>query len=129
MQVKCFEDFLRINSFQVFPWSRALWQARSEQFHGTAIWSCNRQRLKEFLFSAPLLPFKYLLYHRKSSDFEWETVEDLQGKTVGVTQDYAYGARLEEAHERGLIELDVTTSDESNLRKLVKGRVDLVPIE
>ena len=115
--------------FVFLPWSRALWQARSDQFHGTAIWSCTSERLKNFLFSAPILPFRYSLYYRKSNDFDWEAIEDLEGTTIGLTQDYGYGERLEKAIDEGLVEIEMTTSDESNLRKLAKGRVDLVPMD
>ena len=62
-------------------------------------------------------------------DFDWEDVKDLESYRIGLTQDYNYGEEFEEAVAAGTISADVTTSDDSNFRKLAAGRIDLFPME
>jgi len=103
--------------------------AKTKGYHGTAIWSCTPERQKSFLFSQPILPFRYVFYYRSADSFDWQNIADLKGKTIGLTQDYAYGNALKKAARKGIVKTDMTTSDESNFRKLVVGRIDLFPID
>lgn len=115
--------------FDYLPWSRALMLANTSAYHGTAIWSCTQSRTRRFKFSEPILPFRYVFYHRASEPFDWQNVQDLEGKMIGLTQDYAYGTDLKKAARKGIVKTDTTTSDEANFRKLVVGRIDLFPMD
>lgn len=115
--------------YTFLPWSRALAVARQGSVDGSAAWSCTDDRARAFHFSDPLLPLHYVFFHRKDLNFHWQALEDLRGLTVGVTQDYAYGPQLATAQALGLVRTDTTASDESNLRKLLAGRIDLFPLD
>ncbi|WP_083797640.1 substrate-binding periplasmic protein [Marinobacter algicola] len=116
-------------SYGFFPWSRARLLAQKGRWNGSVAWTCRRQLLKHFHFSDPIVAHNYALFHRTSMDFDWDNVKDLESYRVGLTQDYNYGEEFEEAVAAGTISADVTTSDESNFRKLAAGRIDLFPME
>ena len=116
-------------SYGFFPWSRARLLAEKGRWDGSVAWTCRRKLLKHFHFSDPIVAHNYALFHRTSMDFDWEDVKDLESYRIGLTQDYNYGEEFEEAVAAGTISADVTTSDESNFRKLAAGRIDLFPME
>lgn len=115
--------------FTFFPWSRALALVKTRAYHSSAVWSCTRERSRDFLYSAPILPYEYVFYHREKMAFDWDSLSDLRGMAVGLTQDYSYGQTLSGAIDTGLVTADVTTSDLANFRKLLLGRVDLFPMD
>lgn len=115
--------------FTFFPWSRALMLADSGKFDATAAWSCTEMRSDDYLYSLGILPHQSVFYHRKKKAFDWDSLSDLKGMTVGVTQDYSYNQDLNRLQNEGLIQTDVITSDEGNFRKLLAGRIDLFPMD
>jgi polar amino acid transport system substrate-binding protein len=115
--------------FSFFPWSRALALVKSREYQASAVWSCTTERKREFLYSAPILPYQYVFYHRQEMPFDWDALSELRGMTIGLTQDYSYGETLSGAIDSGLISADVTTSDIANFRKLLLGRIDLFPMD
>ena len=115
--------------FSYFPWSRALALVHSPDYETSAVWSCTEDRSREFVFSAALIPYGWYFYYRAGQHFDWETLTDLQGMTVGLTQDYSYGETLADVIKSGLVYGDVTTSDLANLKKLLLGRIDLFPMD
>ena len=115
--------------FSFFPWSRALALVKSREYQASAVWSCTADRKREFLYSAPILPYQYVFYHRREMPFDWDSLSDLAGMNVGLTQDYSYGETLSGAIESGLVDADVTTSDLANFRKLLLERIDLFPMD
>lgn len=69
----------------------------------------------------------------KAGEFDgtaaWSSFEDVDGMSVGATQDYSYNEKLANLVGRGTVSVDVTTSDEANFRKLLAGRIDLFPMD
>lgn len=116
-------------TYGFYPWSRAGMLAKKGRWDGSVAWTCRRELLKHFHFSDPIVAHNYVLFHRTSMDFDWNEVKDLESYRVGLTQDYNYGEEFEEAVAAGTISADITTSDESNFRKLAAGRIDLFPME
>jgi polar amino acid transport system substrate-binding protein len=70
-----------------------------------------------------------VFYHRHALQFDWASAEDLEGMSIGATQDYSYNEKLASLVGRGTVSVDVTTSDEANFRKLLAGRIDLFPMD
>ncbi len=115
--------------FSYLPWSRALAMTKSGKFQASAVWSCTESRSRDFLFSSPLLPYQYVFYHRADEAFDWETLAELKGKRVGLTQDYSYSETLSGVIESGLVDADIATSDAANFKKLLLKRIDLFPMD
>lgn len=115
--------------FSFLPWSRALAMVKTEKYQASAVWSCTASRSPDFLYSAQILPYQYVFYHRSEDDFDWDSLAGLGGEKIGLTQDYSYGETLRGAIESGLVRADVTTSDLANFKKLLLGRIDLFPMD
>lgn len=115
--------------FTFLPWSRALAMVDPEHYQASAVWSCTESRKREFLYSAPILPYQYVFYHRTEDVFDWASFADLSGWTIGLTQDYSYGETLSGAVQSGIVNTDVTTSDIANFKKLLIKRIDLFPMD
>jgi len=116
-------------AFSFLPWSRALAMVKTRDYQASAIWSCTESRRTEFLYSSPILPYEYVFYHRTADEFEWRSFAELEGKNIGLTQDYSYGETLSDVIESGMVNADVTTSDLGNFKKLLMGRIDLFPMD
>lgn len=116
-------------TYGFFPWSRARMLAEKGRWDGSVAWTCRPELLKHFHFSDPIVAHNYTLFHRTNMDFDWDEVKDLESYRIGLTQDYNYGEKFEDAVAAGTISADVTTSDVSNFRKLAAGRIDLFPME
>ncbi len=107
------------------PWQRAYAEAQRGVVNGSVVWSLggdNSERVRDFLFSDPVLEAQSVFFIRKGTSFRWTRDEELAGLRIGGVAGYDY--RFE-----GLpgIRVDRAPTEELNLRKLLAGRVDIVP--
>ena len=115
------------NRIKVYPWTRAVKIADKKK--NTAIFSMLRtpEREEKYKWVGPLTSMKLVFFKKKGSKITLNTIEDAKkvGK-VGVTKGVA---NFEMLSSQGFENLDVITSgqDEKNIKKLVKGRIDLWP--
>ncbi len=107
------------------PWPRAYAEAQRGLVAGSVVWSVGEagtERAREFLSSDTVLESHSVFFHRKGFDFRWGSDQDLAGLRIGGVAGYEYrfeglpGIRIERAQ-----------TEELSLRKLVAGRVDVVP--
>ncbi len=85
----------------------------------------------------------YLLYAREAhiynnwhffvlrenlSRFRYDNLDDLKGLRVGATQGFSYTKEFWAAVEAGLWHTDLVTQNELQMRKLLHGRIDIVPL-
>ena len=80
------------------------------------------ERAKYLDFSQPYLESSIQFIKRTDSPFEFTRFDDLEGKTIGVIEKYAYD---EDFNESTAFERISTGSLTENLRKLVNKEVDL----
>jgi len=107
------------------PWSRAYAEAQRGLVNGSVVWSVGpmtTERAREFLSSDTVLEAQSVFFLRKGYNFTWTRDADLAGLRVGGVAGYEY--RFEEVPG---VHLDRAPTEELNLRKLVAGRVDVVP--
>jgi len=126
------ESFARHNitvNYTFYPWSRALTQAQTGQYDGSAVWVYSEEREADFYISDPVIRSQYVFFHRRDDDFSWESAEDLKGYRIGGTRNYYYSKWFAEAEADGTIKVERERSDEINLRKLAHGRIDLFPMD
>lgn len=112
-----------------YPWARSLMLAQRGQRAGTAVWLRSEERDKDFYVSDSVVDSSYYLFHRKDHSFDWQTVQDLKGLTVGGANGYDYGAAFQQAEADGSLSVRRMTSEEIGLRQLVAGRIDVFPID
>ncbi len=51
------------------------------------------------------------------------TLEDLQGKTIGLTTGYSYGTEIEKLKQDGSVKVEYVENDVSGFQMLVRGRI------
>ena len=108
-----------------FSWKRAFELAKSGEWDGSVVWTCKPEWEKAFYCSAPIALNQIVFFHRKDRSFDWNTLDDLKGKLVGVTNGYYYGADFETYEKKGTITTDYAYDDETSLKKLLYERTDV----
>lgn len=79
--------------------------------------------------SAPIGSSVLGLAHRKDYPLQWRTIADLQPLRVGVVNGYANSDAFDDAVRRGQLHVDVASDDISNVRKLLRARIDVAVID
>lgn len=117
--------------FEYLSWKRAYNFAHTgDNYHATSFWYYREDRAKDFLYSVPLLFGYTVFYHLASNPLDdWDTLDDLNDKRIGITDGYTYTQEVWDAKESGRLRIQVVSEDELNFRKLLKGRIDLFLME
>ena len=115
------------NKIKVYPWTRALKLVNRK--NNSAIFSMlkTKEREEKYKWVGPLTSMKLIFFKKKGSPITLKTIEDAKKVAkIGVTKGVA---NYEMLKEKGFKNLDVIASglDEKNIKKLVKGRIDLWP--
>ncbi len=116
-------------TIKAYPWKRALDMGSKGQVGIGGIYK-TEQRLQTFDYSAPLFSEKLLIYVKKGNSFEFNKIDDLKGKTLGVLSGWSYGDAFDQAKAQGLFKTEEVSTDSTNFEKLLLGRLDgVVAIE
>ena len=111
-----------------FPWQRAYHNAKVENnWDASCCWWPNDERKKEFLFSDGITKTSLVFFHLKSYNFHWNSIQNLKGIKVGGTSEYDYGKEFKDAISAKLLDVEFTTRDEFNYKKLLAGRIQIFP--
>lgn len=114
------------------PWTRSLEEARAGQWDGTAYWGRNPQRDRGFLISDNVLTEQWVLVYRDKPGapaLEWNELRDLGGLRMGAVPSYTYTPEFWALQKEGTLNVAMAVDDLANLRLLLAGRIDVVPIE
>ena len=114
-------------SWELMPWRRALHTVQTGAADAVLDISPDAKRLEHFIF--PDEPFSTnvtVLFYVSSRPFPFERLEDLRGLTIGVSPGYHYNN--EEFMTADYFTREPAPTFESNLLKLVHGRIDMVVI-
>nr|WP_315496329.1 transporter substrate-binding domain-containing protein [uncultured Rhodoferax sp.] len=114
------------------PWTRSLEEARAGQWDGTAYWGRNPQRDVGFLISDNVLTEQWVFVYREnpsSPPFDWKDLRDLRGLRVGAVPSYTYTPEFWRLQKEGVLNVALAGDDLANLRLLLAGRLDVVPME
>ena len=108
-------------------WKRAYKDAKTGKVNGSLIWSKKPEREAEMFFSDAVLSGKKdVFFHLKKNKFTWKTIDDLKGKKISGVLGYTYGGLIDDAEKKGIIKLERVAHESLNLKKLLKGRIDLL---
>jgi len=113
--------------YSCMPWKRAYESTKLGQFDASPGWRKNTDRESLFYFSDPIFYTNSVLFHRKGTPLNWNKLEDLKDKTIGITLGYSYIPLLKPVMENGKGRLDIAPTDEINMIKLAAGRIDIFP--
>lgn len=129
---KLLEEVISITGFDskivAVPWKRAL------LYGGAGVAAVggaykNEKRLKIYDYSAPLYEEKMVIFVNKEQTFEFNGIDDLAGKTIGVNRGWSYGQTFDDAREAGLFEVNVRADFSENFKMLELGRIDCLILD
>lgn len=111
-----------------FPSARALLYVKEGLWDGIGGWTANEERAVDHHFSDPLFSESIVFFHLKRNPFDWNEMSDLKDIRIGATNEYYYGEAFEKAEKEGTIQIERVPSDELNLRKILKNRIEICPM-
>ena len=112
-----------------FPWVRSYSLSATGEWDGTLAWDDTPSIQGEHWASAkPTSVQEWVFFYRKADNFSWNSLNDLQGKIIGITTGYKYSDTFVNLPEDSFTFLN-SNSDETNLKMLVAGHIDVFPIE
>lgn len=116
--------------YEFLPWARGLMLSQNGAVDGAVEWAGTaEQQRTHFVSSEPLSNQQWVFFHRKDTEVSWHRLDDLVGRTVGLTIGYAYSDLFVSLRQRHPGMFKEAASDQLNFRKLLAGRIDLFPIE
>jgi polar amino acid transport system substrate-binding protein len=120
-------------SYTFKPWMRSLEEAREGKWDGTAHWGRNPERDVGFLVSDSILTEQWVFVYRDgapaTTHFDWKNFSDLAGLRIGAVQFNTYTPEFWNLQKNGTLKVEFSQDDLTNLRRLVAGRIDVVPME
>lgn len=111
-------------TLEMMPWARAFATARSQPMHCVFTTGYNRERAGQFVWVNPLLKDEMVLVKRKDGSKGPATMDEALGMKVG-SQRGDFGVEALEA--LGFTNIDLAADIDLSLRKLLSGRIDLMP--
>lgn len=112
-----------------FPWPRAYSLAKIGKQNMTGVWMHKPERESDFYYSDPVLNEKFVFFHLKTTHFDWQSLDDLRGISIGGGSEYSYGTAFDNALESGLISIERVPTKKQNWQKLLLGRIAIYPEE
>ena len=82
-------------------------------------------RSKHFIYSDTVFESKGVFFYLKEHPFDWNTLEDLKGKTIGAVSGYSNGKTIDEAEKSGILMLEKVPLEQNNFKKLLTKRIEL----
>jgi polar amino acid transport system substrate-binding protein len=104
------------------PWKRALEKTKDGAYDGLFTVWYREEREQWFVYSDPLPANEIGFYKRVADEISFTNYQDLQPYRIGVVRGYVNPPGFDEAELKTIVVVD----DETNFRKLAKGRIDLV---
>ena len=109
--------------FEFVPWKRGYYMAETGKA-GIAGLSKTSDRLKIFDYSDPIYVGELVIVVKQGKEFEFESIEDLAGKSLAILRGSSFGDRYQKAVADELFTVVDITSLVYGLHMLLAGRVD-----
>ena len=107
------------------PWARAMHLAQNTHADASCCWAKNQQRQGNFLYSVPIQSRSSVLFHLKSNKFNWQTIDDFEGITIGGVTGYTYGKTLDRAEKAGKFTIYRIKTEKQGFNMLLLNRISL----
>lgn len=116
--------------YEWLPPKRAEFYARKGLVDGFIGGQKTFEREKQFNFGDPAVHLDIVFFHLKNFNFNWETVNDLKGLTVGSRIGVkGYGDDFWEAAHTEAFHIEYTKNTIHSIRQLLAGRIDVFPTQ
>jgi polar amino acid transport system substrate-binding protein len=111
---------------QWMPWARAFNTAKEGEYDGVLGAWYTEGRTQFFTYTQPFLTTELVFFKRKGEPIMYTTLQDLKPYTIGVARDSGPYELLKAEFEQNL---DIATSADLNIQKLMGKRFDLLADE
>ena len=108
------------------PWGRAVKDTRAGLYHGVFPAYYSEERSRQFTLSDSIATGELGFFSRSNPLVSYEKLEDLKPYKIGVVRGYV---NTDEFDQANYLEKSPANTDEQNLRKLLKGRIDLAVVD
>lgn len=124
------EEGLKRNDLQakynILDFTNVMEEIKAGKADGSAALWKSPEREETMLFSQPYLDNQLILVGRKGSNVEVSSFEELEGKRIGVVEDYAYGEELDRGKNNEIV---YGESDQQNVERLLSEQLDYILVE
>lgn len=117
-----FEEMGLVPETSFVPWKRCEDMVKKGEAWGTFPYAITDERKAEFLFSDPFMESISVFFSLK--DVSFDDLSDLSGLSVGGVRGTFYEPLFAEAG----LNIDWSSDDETMIKKLMAGRIDLAPV-
>lgn len=112
-------------TMEIMPWARALAMAETQPMHCVFSAARTPQREAKFKWVTPLSSSRNFLVRRTPTVIDVKTLDDAKRYTIGThREDYTEGL----LRERGFPQIDISSTFELTLSKLLERRIDMMPM-
>ncbi len=112
------------------PNNRAISGVMQGLYEGSYGWGYTSERASKLLYSSkPIFSLHIVFFQRQNEILNWDKLSDLRSHVIGAVQGNFYSEEFTHLQQRAEIQVDYAPSDVSNFRKLLSGRIDLLPID
>jgi ABC-type amino acid transport substrate-binding protein len=108
------------------PWARVLQELSKGKYDAAFPAYYSDKRAKTYALSNPIAEGPLVFCKKKEADISYTSLHDLKPYRIGVVRGYVNTPQFDAAD---YLAKDVANSDEINLKKLLKGRIDLAVID
>ena len=105
------------------PWNRAVILAQKGIYDGLGACYYNEKRAQKFVYTDSISDTQTVFFKLKNKDIHYSTLKDLKSYKIGTAKGYGYPKKFTDATYLNKID---APKIEFNIRKLLKGRIDLV---
>lgn len=109
--------------YKLYPWKRAFYSAKVGK-GGIIGFSKNSERQKIFDYTDVMYYDEVVLVVLKGKEFDYQSIDDLKGKRVGIQLGASYGDAFEKA-KNSIMTVDEDNNSEQRLLKLLADRIDV----
>lgn len=124
---------IKVN-YKVIPWARALEMVRAGKYD--AVVGATKNDAPDFVFPSNEQGLQSMMFWvKKDATWEYHALADLDAINMGVIQGYTYGKVVDDYVQKNMenkVKLQVMSGDTAlklNIRKLLAGRIDVLPEE
>ncbi len=110
-----------------FPWERAFSLVERGEYAGSTGWGKTPEKEEVVMFlPTSVMETCDVFYYRQGYDFDWKTVDDLEGHRIGLMLAYYTVDQFEAFIEEGKpLTIDIVDDQTTNIEKLLLERIDV----
>ncbi|BDU51558.1 substrate-binding periplasmic protein [Haliovirga abyssi] len=110
--------------------TRLLALSKAGKYDIVFTYSYNKDRNKYLYYpkeSHVTITWNFFILRKNEGKIKYNSFEDLRGYYIGATKGFSYTPEFWEAASKGILTLDTVVKNKLQMRKLLGGRIDLLP--